>query len=223
MVARAIPDAWSYAAPEAVLEARLRSVDLLFRRILGDAVESDEIAEAAALARRAAEAAPLAGHPLAAANAALPWPLEPHLALWFATTLLREHRGDGHIAALTCAGLDPCEALVTAHAAGGPPKETLRTNRKWSEEEWAAAERALTDRGLLDASGALSPAGADLRREVERKTDELAARPWTALGAAGAERLAELAGPPSATIVATGALPFPNPIGLDWSTAATRT
>jgi len=221
MVARAIPAAWSYASPAAVLDARLGAVDAALRRILGGLVTSDELAEAAALARRAAELASTAGRPLAAANAALPWPAEPHLALWSATTRLREQRGDGHVAALVHADIDPCQAHVTLAAAGGPPKEMLLFSRKWSEQEWAAAEQCLSDRGLLDEAGAATPAGVALRAAVERRTDELAAAPWLALGVADADRLAELVRPLSRQIVATGALPMPNPMGLDWSDAIT--
>ena len=219
MVARAIPDAWSYATPEAILEARLGAVDAALHRILGPIVDGDEMAEAAALARQAAEAASTAGRPLAAANAALPWPSVPHLVLWSATTRLREHRGDGHVAALVCAGLDPCQAHVTISAAGGPPKQLLLLSRKWSEQEWAEAEHGLIARGLLDVGGALTPAGTELRNEVERRTDELAAGPWRALGEHGASRLAELARPISGRVVSTGELPVPNPMGLDWSQA----
>ena len=92
MVSRAIPDAWSLASPEALVEARLAAVDQGLRRLLGPAIESDGISQAAALAATAAEATTTTGRPLAAANAALPWPREPHLRLWQATTILREAR-----------------------------------------------------------------------------------------------------------------------------------
>lgn len=217
MVARAIPDAWSYASPEALLDARLGAVDAALHRILGPLVDSAEIAEAAAIARRAADSASTAGRPLAAANAALPWPSVPHLVLWSATTRLREHRGDGHVAALVCAGLDPCQAHVTISAAGGPPKKLLLMSRKWSEGEWAEAEHGLIARGVLDVDGGLTAAGADLRAGVERSTDELAAGPWRAIGEPAARRLAELVRPMSGQIVRSGALPTPNPMGLDWT------
>lgn len=221
MVARAIPDAWTFASPEAVLDARLGAVDAALRRILGAAVHGEELAEAAELAREAALRASTAGRPLAAANAALPWPIEPHLVLWSATTRLRGQRGDGHVAALVYAGLDPCQAHVTLSATGGPPKEMLLFSRKWSEQEWAVAEQGLTERGLLDERGAVTPAGVALRAEVEQRTDELAAETWRAFGPDRTERLAVLARPLSARIVETGALPLPNPMGLDWSEVAT--
>src|ERR1039458_2739083 len=106
LVRHAIPGAWEKASPAQILEARLAAADLALREILGDRIESDEVVRAAMLAEGAAPAAPIAGRPLFAAHAALAWPDPPHLALWHAITLLREFRGDGHIAALVTA-VDP--------------------------------------------------------------------------------------------------------------------
>ena len=124
MVARAIPDAWRAAGPERLLEARLLAVDAAYRRLLGDdgeGVGGAAVRAAAELAVAAAGAASTAGRPLAAANAALSPPAEPHLALWQATTVLREHRGDGHVTALVAAGVEPCQSQVLAAPAGAPP------------------------------------------------------------------------------------------------------
>lgn len=119
LVARHIPRAWTIATPEAVIDARLRAVDTALTRLLGaDTVASPEMAEAAALALRATEACDRAARPLYAANADLPVPTVPHLALWHAATLLREHRGDGHLAALVAAELDGLEAIVSHTATG---------------------------------------------------------------------------------------------------------
>ncbi|MFI9010238.1 hypothetical protein ACIGNX_23695 [Actinosynnema sp. NPDC053489] len=188
-VARALPDAWDVAGPERFLQARLEGVDGALRRML----ESLDLAEAAELAGQAAEAAPIAGRVLGAANRALPVPDEPHLALWQACTTLRESRGDGHVAALVAADLGPCEALVLFGADHGLDPAYLRAARGWSEEEWRAAEAALVERGLVD--GGLTPAGRALREEVERRTDAAATRPWDVLGRAGTARFAELMTP----------------------------
>ncbi|MGW4703216.1 SCO6745 family protein, partial [Streptomyces sp. NPDC004285] len=137
MVAEHVTGAWKVAAPADVLAARLRAVDRTYRSVLGDeAVAGPELAEAAALARRAAEAARPEGRPLAAAQAELPWPEAPHLVLWQAATILREHRGDGHLAALLAAGLDPAESLVSFAAIGAAP-EPVFESRGWSAAEWA--------------------------------------------------------------------------------------
>jgi len=214
MVARALPDAWALASPEDVLAARVRTADAALRRLIPEHVGGAEEAEAAALAREAAEAPALAGRPLFGALRSLPWPEEPHLQLWHACTLLREHRGDGHVAALTAAGLDGCEAHVTLTAAGTVPRETLQTNRKWSDDDWAAAEDRLRKRGWLDAGGALTDAGRAGRAEVEARTDSLAEEPWRALGPERTERLLELLSPMARAINDAGGVPVPNPVGV---------
>lgn len=125
MVDEYVPAVWSVASPDAVLAARGRAVDRAYRTILGEAATAPDTAEAAALVRRVAEAADTTGRPLAAANAALPWPDAPHLVLWHAATVLREHRGDGHLAALADAELDPVEALVSFAAIGAARPEVF--------------------------------------------------------------------------------------------------
>src|SRR5438067_6345012 len=117
-VAKAIPSVWDVTTPEQVLAARMDAADALFTRLLGDEIRSETVAEAAALARTAAQAADVVGRPLFAAHAALDWPHPPHVQLWHAASLLREHRGDGHIAALVLAGLSGPEAAITYVASG---------------------------------------------------------------------------------------------------------
>jgi hypothetical protein len=194
LVHRALPDAWTVATPETYLETRLTGADRALRRMLGEAeLTGERIAQAAGLAVEAAGHAPTAGRPLAAANALLPWPDEPHLALWQATTTLRESRGDGHIAALVAAQLDPCEALVLYAADNGLDPEYMRRARAWGLDAWQAAAGRLRERGLLDDG--ITAEGLDLRRWVEDRTDAAAEQPWRALGAERSERLAGLLGP----------------------------
>ncbi|MGW7681180.1 SCO6745 family protein [Kribbella sp. NPDC054772] len=222
MVARSLPDAWTYATPEQLLDARLTAVDDAVRRLVRDASPNDTawsgggFDRAAELGRRAAELAPVAGRPLAAANSALEWPTEPHLVLWQATTILRESRGDGHVAALVAAGLSPCQALVTISAAGGPAKEVFQLNRRWSDEEWAAASDDLRSRGLLDVDGALTPAGQALRQQVEDMTDTLADQGWQALGDELTTELHDLVRPLSAVLMAEELIPADNPMAMRW-------
>ncbi|MEV6284401.1 hypothetical protein [Kribbella sp. NPDC051770] len=215
MVARALPDAWGYAAPERLIQARLEAVDAAVRRLLPEAVGSSAVRRAAELAREAAEVAPVAGRPLAAANAVLGWADEPHLVLWQATTILRESRGDGHVAALVAAGLSPCQANLTMTATGGPSKEVYQRSRRWSDDEWAAAEDDLRERGLMDGT-ALTERGHAVRREVEETTDQLAEQGWRVLGDAKAEELERLVRPISTTVMASGLIPPDNPMALRW-------
>lgn len=210
LVASAIPRAWQLATPDAVVAARLRGIDEALARILGaEVLDSPEMHEAAELAASAARAVPgPEGRPLYAGHADLPWPDAPHLVLWHALTLLREYRGDGHVAALQTAGLTGIEALVTHTAAGiGFSEDFARARRGWSKEEWADAETALRSRGLLDRSGALTDEGFEVRELVEDLTDDLAAVPWAALGEDKADRLTELALPWRDAIVESGVFP----------------
>lgn len=212
-VAEYVPAIWSTASPEAVLAARLRAVDRTLRRMLGDRVNAPEVAEAARLARKAAESVGTAGRPFAAANRSLPWPEEPHLVLWHATTVLREHRGDGHVAALLGARLDPCESLVSFAAIGAAPVANF-AGRGWSDQEWAAARDRLAARGWVDPEGRATDRGRRVRDDVERLTDELSADPWRALGRSQAERLAELTRPLLGTILESGMLPDQSTLGI---------
>jgi Helix-turn-helix family len=165
------------------------------------------------LAREAALAASTAGRPLAAANADLPWPGEPHLVLWHAINVLREHRGDGHIAALQVAGLDPCEALVSFAAIGAAPQEIF-ASRGWTEAEWSAARDRLAARGWIDAAGKATERGWDGRDEIEWRTDRLADAPWQALGPTRAQRLADLTGPLLGAAFESGLLPLQSTLGI---------
>ena len=208
LVRRAIPAAWALARPEAILGARLSAVDSSLREAWGDGVGSAEVAEAAELAKVAALAAVQwpHGRPLFGAHAQLPWPAEPHLALWHAQTLLREFRGDGHVALLTTAGLTPVEALVTHAAAGSVTDAALRMSRAWGDEDWAAGVASVRARGWL-ADGdelMLSEEGRAFRQDLEARTDELAVGAWAALGPDGCARLTELALPLAQAVIDSG-------------------
>ena len=210
VVRRAIPAAWTVTTPARVLEARLDVVDAALRRAWGDGIRSPEVVEAAGLARRAAEAA--CEHPegraLFAAHASLPWPDEPHLVLWHAQTLLREHRGDGHIAALLLEGLTGLEALVTHAASGDVPADVLRTSRAWSPEEWSTGVDAMRSRGVIAAGDAIefTDLGAAMRQRMEDATDAASAPAYDVLGEDGCARLRELGRPLSLQIIESGLL-----------------
>jgi hypothetical protein len=150
---------------------------------------------------------------LFAANSGLPWPVEAHLAVWHGATLLREHRGDGHVAALTAAGLDGCEALVTHAAAGGAPVASLQPNRGWTDAEWAAARDRLSARGWLDGDG-LTCEGAARRAAVETATDAAAESAFAPLSADERVELESLLVPLAGTVVDSGVIPYPNPMGV---------
>jgi Helix-turn-helix family len=187
LVHAAIPQSWELATPAQLVAARFDAADAATRRILGDAVvNSEDMERAAVLARTAAEAAAerVEGRPLAAGHADVAWPEEPHLVLWHAQSILREFRGDGHVAQLVVHGLTGLEALVTHAAAGEVPGHLLRATRAWSDEAWLTAVEQLRVRGWLEPGDepAFTAWGEAQRRAIEEGTDTLAAAPYDTLG-----------------------------------------
>lgn len=209
MVREYIPDAWQLATPGDVLAARLDGMD----EALGAITKDLDLTEAADLARRLVNGVSTVGRPLGAANADLPWPDEPHLALWHAATVMREVRGDGHVAALLTAGLDPVEALVSFAGVGAAPRAVF-ASRGWSGEDWEAAEARLVERGWLNEDGTATEAGHAGRDEVERMTDELVAPAYRAFGADRVGRFAQLLMPVTMAAVQTGLLPQQSTLGM---------
>jgi hypothetical protein len=211
LVRSAIPQAWRIAAPAEIVVARLAAVDAALRRALGDGVGGPEMREAAGLARRAAEAASEhpQGRPLFAAHAALDWPDEPHLVLWHAQSLLREFRGDGHIAALLTEGLTGVDALVTHGASGGVGWAVLKESRAWPDDEWNDAVERMRSRGLVgpDEDLHLTEAGRAHRQGIEDRTDALSVVAYEPLGEDGCTRLRQLVRPVSRAVVDAGLLP----------------
>jgi hypothetical protein len=211
-VSRALPDAWTYTTPQAAIAAREAAADAAIAELT-----SADLGEAAELAWQAAQAADIAGRPLAAANQVLPRSDNPRIALWQATSVLREHRGDGHNAVLVSRGIGPAEAHLLKAAAGEADADVLRTGRGFPQDEWARARAGLQDRGLLDGDGRLTATGRAERDAIEDATDRAARQPWDDLGPAGTARLLALLDPLAAATLESGLIPRPNPVGLVWT------
>jgi hypothetical protein len=214
-VRRAVPEVWNRIAPERVIEARLAGAVAGLRRLVGGSLDPARIDEMVELMRQLAGESDSAGRALFAANLELEWPDDPVAALWHGATLAREHRGDGHVAALVEAELDGCEAHVLRLAVAGHDGGWVRTFRGWSDDDWDAAVGRLAARGLMGSdSGEATERGRALIDRVEATTDRLAARPLGAMGDAAASRLVELLTPLATAVAASEAIPFPNPIGI---------
>lgn len=213
-VRRAIPEAWSYAQPDAVVRLRAEASAASLRRLLSDA-EARKVSTVlqpvfdAAIAR-----AKPAGKPIFAGNLDVDEPDDPVAALWQATTTLREHRGDCHVALLAAAGLDGLDALVLFSLSEEVDPTLFMECRGWSQEEWDAAVDSLGSRGLISSGGMLTPKGRQLRAEIERRTDELSSQPYEWLSD---EELDDFLGhlkQAGRSVSSSGEIPFPNPIGL---------
>jgi hypothetical protein len=224
-VARAIPGVWELITPEEALRVRLAGAAEGLGRLL--AGREAEAAAAAGLLWRAIGELDFSGRVLAAANAALPVPPGEDAAaspgsaaavaaaglgrLWQAATLLREHRGDGHFAALAAADVDGCEAVVL-RCCLDLRREDMQPVRGWTDEEWDGALSRLAARGWIAADGALTSAGRAAHAAVEDATDRAASRPWARLGPEATAELAAVLTPLARACAA--ALPYPSPIGV---------
>jgi hypothetical protein len=216
-IARVLPTAWDVVTPEHAVEVRATAAGSVLRRLCADAgVGESALVRAADAVAEAAAAVDVAGRVLAAANAALPGRQDPCERLWQATTTLREHRGDGHVATLVAYGVSPVESHLLKIAAGESPEESLRLGRAWRDQEWANGAYRLRERGWTDDDGALTGAGRAVRDEIERRTDAAASAPWRALGDDGTARAAQLLRPVADAVAASRLIPFPNPVGLSW-------
>lgn len=212
-VAKALSAAWEIAAPATVLQIRQESATAALRRY--GCTDPDRVATAASLLSRAARQAPMEGRPLFAANLALAWPQDPLSQLWHATTLIREHRGDGHVAVLAALGISGRQSNVLHAAADRVPREMIMRSRDYDEQQWQHHVDELADRGLLDSSGTLTAAGAQLKAEIEERTDRLALAAFDALDDTELDALFAALTPLTRLVVAAGDVPAATPMGLD--------
>ena len=224
-VARAIPGVWELITPEEALRVRLAGAAEGLGRLL--AGQEAKAAAAGDLLWRAIGELDFSGRVLAAANAALPVLPGEDLAassassaslaaaglgrLWQAATLLREHRGDGHFAALAAADIDGCEAVVL-RCCLDLRREDMQPVRGWTDEAWDGALSRLAARGWVNADGALTSAGREAHAAVEDATDRAASRPWARLGPEATAEIAAALTPLARACAA--ALPYPSPIGV---------
>lgn len=198
--ARHVPSVWDVTTPEEALAARQRGAVAALRRILGDLADDECVTRAGDLATQAATRAPTEGRPLYAALRAVDVPDEPVARLWHAATLLREHRGDGHVAALMSAGIGGTESHVLHAVSQGIAGETFGRVHHRPRSAAAAVDR-LRERGLLDAGGGFTEAGRATKDRVEQLTDELAAAPYDALAAGERDALEAALEPIAAVLV----------------------
>jgi hypothetical protein len=199
---KALPRAWDVTTPEHLVRARRSGVARALERVVG----APDVSEALELARRVCNGLTAPGRPLYAGHAGLAWPDDDLLALWHAATLVREHRGDGHVAVLVTHGIDPVEATVL-DGLWSARAGFLRSTRGWTDEELAAGAGRLADRGWLDGAGALTSEGREAREHVEQHTNRAGSSGWEHVGLEGTRRLAELVAPVRDAVLGSDVLP----------------
>ena len=203
-VARHIPRVWNTATPEDALAARERGSAAALRRILGDRANAPALARAAELATKAATGAPTEGRALYAGLRALPVPKEPVARLWHAATLLREHRGDGHNAALVAEGIGGTQAHVLHALSEGIPAEKFGRVHHLPAAQLTAVVDGMRARGLIEASGWLSEAGRESKQRIESLTDDLSAPAYDTLTPSELDELTAHLEPITAALEAAG-------------------
>ena len=211
MVARALPDAWHLAPPAAVMDSRIRSSGAALATALAGA--DDQVAVLGDLMAEAVTGCRFDGRPLAAGWSQVEVPQDPFERLWVLAGVLREHRGDGHVAAAVGLGLSGLETTITHVGAGALSRDLIQSKRGWTDEDWELAERLLVGRHLLDSAGRLTGTGEVLRQELEDATDRLARGPVDRLGVTRIEDLVRIAAPLARRLIDGGLVPVPNPIG----------
>ncbi|WP_327290411.1 SCO6745 family protein [Streptomyces sp. NBC_01198] len=204
--ARHIPSAWETIPPEASVAARERGSAASLRRILGDELAgSPGLVRAADLTTKAATSAPADGRVMYAGMRTLEVPGDPVARLWHSATMLREHRGDGHIAALVSVRIGGTEAhVLSALEQGIHPPESFGRIHHLPKERLATVMEGLRERGLIDTDGHFTDAGRATKQRIESLTDELATAPYDVLSPAELDELITELEPIAAALVATG-------------------
>ena len=184
MVVSAVDAGWKIVAdPGPVLDAREAGTVAALERVLGH--DPAGLARATQLLRRAADGAPGAGRHLYSGLQSLGYPATPMGDFWRAADLVREHRGDSHIAAWIAADLDACEVGVITDPWRGQRLKSWVRSRGWSEDELDGAIERLRARGFIEASGdgdRITAAGWQLREDIDTATDQMEKRVIAALG-----------------------------------------
>ncbi|WP_285030409.1 hypothetical protein [Mycolicibacterium sp. lyk4-40-TYG-92] len=214
-VAKSLAGAWDVATPQQALAARETGAVAALRRY--GLTADDNLRTAADLLRRVARGAAVDGRPLFAALSAVPWPDEPVAALWHASTLLREQRGDAHVAALVAAGITGRESNVLHVAAGRTTRDKVVSTRDYDDAEWDAVSARLAARGLMTPEGSLTDAGRELKQDIEHRTDAAALPTLDVLNDAEVETLFRALTPIARMVVAGGDLPAITPMALQHS------
>ncbi|CAL9328528.1 SCO6745 family protein [Streptomyces sp. enrichment culture] len=204
---QAMTGVWDAATPQQWQAARFAAVERALQRV-DVKLPADQIAEARSLIDPVVARADYAGKTMAAANASLPLPSDPLVALWQRITVLREWRGDAHFTVLAAHGIGPCDCNVLQTATGHFPEAIARATRLWNDEEVAAATTRLAARGWITANGTATNAGITAREQIETETDEHCAALWTLLGDANVRRLTSLVLPIHDAFTAAGTYPF---------------
>ena len=213
IVHRALPTAWDVASPTEVQATRMQAAGAQLASL--GALTDGDLAEATDLAGHMIDGVSDEGRPLAGANRSVPEPDDPWQRLWQRLTVIREWRGDAHVAALAAAPVSALEALVLHAATGVVPRAALQATRQWSDDAWDATISALADRGLVTPDGEFTDDGRAFRSDIEHRTNVASAPLVAAIGEADTRRFIDLLKPIQAALIASGAFARLRGVGSD--------
>lgn len=206
-VTKGVDRGWSLTDRDTILAARLAGACASLDRLLDGVWDEAGRARATEILQAMAAAGTEPARPLFAGLRSLGWPGTATGDLWRGADLVREFRGDAHVAAWTAAGFDAVEIGVISDLRHGLPLKSWVRSRGWSEEELDDAVRRLTSRGLLGGDGAMTEAGSDAREAVEIITDRQVAPMIEAVGLVAVGELCEIVSPWAKAIAAGGGVP----------------
>jgi hypothetical protein len=202
-VAAGTPPDWTRADTDAIQHARYRAVSAALGRLAPDAMSDAQITEASDLCQQVCDGIGYEGKPLAAGNRAAMLPEDPLVRLWQLLAIVREWRGDAHVAVLSSEPLSALEALVL-EGSRSLPVALLKATRGWPDDQWDRTLTRLAERGLVTDDGDLTDAGNTLRAGIEQRTDRASLPMWETIGEAASDRLHDLLVPLRTAILDNG-------------------
>ena len=201
VVVPAVESGWAITEPGPLLQARYDGAVASLRRLLGEP-DPRLLSRAVELLRRGLEEAEGAGHPLFSGLKGLPWPTEPLGQLWRCCDMVREHRGDSHIAVWTRAMVKPIEIQLMSELQLGISLKTYSMTRGWSIEQMDRALDEMRERGWVEGE-MFTQEGRVFRDQIESDTDDMETPVVDAIGAEF-DQLIEILSPWAASIVKVG-------------------
>jgi Helix-turn-helix family len=181
VVAMLTTDIWDKITPAEAVALRTEAITAALSGASG-ALTDTELDEAITTAQEIVDSLRFDGRALAAGTACVPMPADKLAQLWQLVAIIREWRGDNHIALLVTADLDGAECLVMDVVVSKGASSFLKKTRGWSDEEWNEAIARLHKRGLVAEDGAPTQNGIDMRLGIETATDAADMPLWDLVG-----------------------------------------
>jgi hypothetical protein len=181
IVSAAVEAGWAKTDRETLLRARYEGAVASLRRLIGEP-DPKTLSRAIELLRRGLAVADHAGHPIYSGLLSLPWPDDPMGQLWRCCDMVREHRGDSHIAVWAKALVAPIEIQLMSELQMGIPLKTYSATRGWTPQQMEDALDGMRAKGWMSGD-VFSPEGQGLRDRIEADTDAMETPIVEAIGA----------------------------------------